>query len=99
LVISVHLSTYSLSGHDAPKAATSIQDAITGRLRKKRFAAALLRRVYRGIESNAVLVERAPEHVRPTAERRKLSKAPYAARLRRAALKQCEKSADFRAIE
>ncbi|MDR5845603.1 cation:proton antiporter [Caballeronia sp. LZ031] len=32
LVISVHLSTYSLSGHDAPKAATSIQDAITGRL-------------------------------------------------------------------
>jgi putative transposase len=33
LVNSVHLSTYSLSGHDAPKAATSIQDAITGRLR------------------------------------------------------------------
>jgi len=32
LVISVHLSTYSLSGHDAPKAAASIQDAITGRL-------------------------------------------------------------------
>ena len=29
----VFLSTYSLSGHDAPKAATSIQDAITGRLR------------------------------------------------------------------
>ena len=34
LVISVHLSTYSLSGHDAPKAATSIQDAITGRLHR-----------------------------------------------------------------
>jgi len=34
LVNSVHLSTYSLSEHDAPKAATSIQDAITGRLRK-----------------------------------------------------------------
>lgn len=33
LVNSVHLSTYSLSGHDAPKAATSIQDAITDRLR------------------------------------------------------------------
>jgi len=32
LVNSVHLSTYSLSGHDAPKAAASIQDAITGRL-------------------------------------------------------------------
>jgi hypothetical protein len=30
LVNSVHLSTYSLSGHDAPKAAASIQDAITG---------------------------------------------------------------------
>jgi hypothetical protein len=33
LVNSVHLSTYSLSGHDAPKAAASIQDAITGCLR------------------------------------------------------------------
>ena len=30
LVNSVHVSTYSLSGHDAPKAAASIQDAITG---------------------------------------------------------------------
>ncbi|SAL71534.1 hypothetical protein AWB69_08646 [Caballeronia udeis] len=33
LVNSVHVSAYSLSGHDAPKAAASIQDAITGRLR------------------------------------------------------------------
>src|SRR5471030_870234 len=38
LVNSVHLSTYSLSGHDAPKAAASIQDAITGCLRLRRDA-------------------------------------------------------------
>ncbi len=38
LVNSVHLSTYSLSGHDAPKAAASIQDAITGCLHWKRAA-------------------------------------------------------------
>jgi len=32
LVISVHLSTYSLSGHDAPNAATAIQDGFAGRI-------------------------------------------------------------------